>query len=66
MHITDFDHLITETSSVALPASDAAAPGQLIAGLRARALPEGAVVLICMPNGRNLLKLFFALVAPKR
>lgn len=63
MHITDFDHLITETSSVALPESDTAAPGQLIAGLRARALPEGAAVLICMPNGRNLLKLFFALVA---
>jgi acyl-CoA synthetase (AMP-forming)/AMP-acid ligase II len=63
MHITDFDHLITETSSVALPESDAAAPGQLVAGLRARALPEGAAVLICMPNGRNLLKLFFALVA---
>ena len=63
MHITDFDPLITETSSVALPESDAAAPSQLVAGLRARALPEGAVVLICMPNGRNLLQLFFSLVA---
>ncbi|MEW6340658.1 MAG: class I adenylate-forming enzyme family protein [Paraburkholderia sp.] len=62
MHIADVDHLITETSSVALPGGEEVALEPLLAGLRAHALPEGAVVLVCMPNGRNLLRLFFALV----
>jgi long-chain acyl-CoA synthetase len=62
MHIENFDHLITETSSVASPETEVVALEPLLAGMRAHALPEGAVVLVCMPNGRNLLRLFFALM----
>jgi long-chain acyl-CoA synthetase len=63
MDIADFEHLVTETFSVSGQHGSAADPSGFIAALRRQALPDGTVVLIAMPNGTNLLKLFFSLVS---
>ncbi|KWF73739.1 coronafacic acid synthetase [Burkholderia multivorans] len=63
MAVVEFDHLITETSSIATSAGVADDHKHLIDRLRAAALPEGGVILIAMPNGRHLLKLFFAVLS---
>ncbi|WP_118182495.1 class I adenylate-forming enzyme family protein [Paraburkholderia phosphatilytica] len=63
MDICAGDGAIVETSSLSSPRCTPAEVDRFIATLRRHALPDGSVVLVGMPNGVRLLRLFFALVA---
>jgi long-chain acyl-CoA synthetase len=62
MDIAVLDDLVIETPTVSSRNISPAEVNDFIAALDAKALAEGSVVLVCMPNGKNLLRIFFALV----
>ncbi|MDN7672258.1 class I adenylate-forming enzyme family protein [Burkholderia oklahomensis] len=63
MHIANFDHLIVEASAPAGPDASVDDVERLVAALPGATLSSSGVVLIGMPNGKTLLRLFFSLLA---